>query len=69
MTINRLALYGLVISIASIIAGAIVRATGSGDGLRTILGLGIGLAGGAGGMSYPLGVSQQSPMKVIFNYN
>ena len=32
MTINRLSFYGLVISIASIIAGAIVRATGSGDG-------------------------------------
>ena len=32
MTIYRLSLYGLVISIASIIAGAIVRATGSGDG-------------------------------------
>ncbi len=32
MTINRLSFYGLVVSIASIIAGAIVRATGSGDG-------------------------------------
>ena len=32
MTINRLSFYGLVISIISIIAGAIVRATGSGDG-------------------------------------
>ena len=32
MTINRLSFYGLLISIASIIAGAIVRATGSGDG-------------------------------------
>ena len=32
MTINRLSFYGLIISIISIIAGAIVRATGSGDG-------------------------------------
>ncbi len=32
MTINRLSFYGLAVSIASIIAGAIVRATGSGDG-------------------------------------
>jgi len=32
VTINRLSFYGLVVSIASIIAGAIVRATGSGDG-------------------------------------
>jgi len=30
--INKLSLYGLVVSIFSIIAGAIVRATGSGDG-------------------------------------
>ena len=32
MIINKLSLYGLVVSIFSIIAGAIVRATGSGDG-------------------------------------
>ncbi len=32
MKINKLSLYGLVVSILSIIAGAIVRATGSGDG-------------------------------------
>ncbi len=32
MIINKLSLYGLVVSILSIIAGAIVRATGSGDG-------------------------------------
>ena len=32
MKINKLSLYGLVVSIFSIIAGAIVRATGSGDG-------------------------------------
>jgi len=30
--INKLSLYGLVVSVLSIIAGAIVRATGSGDG-------------------------------------
>ena len=32
MIINKLSLYGLVVSVFSIIAGAIVRATGSGDG-------------------------------------
>ena len=32
MIINKLSLYGLVVSVLSIIAGAIVRATGSGDG-------------------------------------
>ena len=32
MTINKLSFYGLFISILSIIAGAVVRATGSGDG-------------------------------------
>lgn len=32
MTINKLSFYGLITSIISIIAGAIVRATGSGDG-------------------------------------
>ena len=32
MIINKLSLYGLVVSVVSIIAGAIVRATGSGDG-------------------------------------
>ncbi len=32
MIINKLSVYGLVVSIFSIIAGAIVRATGSGDG-------------------------------------
>ncbi len=32
MTINKLSFYGLITSIISILAGAIVRATGSGDG-------------------------------------
>ena len=32
MTINKLSFYGLIVSILSIIAGAVVRATGSGDG-------------------------------------
>ena len=32
MTLNKFSLYGLIFSIVSIIAGAIVRATGSGDG-------------------------------------
>ena len=32
MTINQLSFSGLIVSILSIIAGAIVRATGSGDG-------------------------------------